>query len=245
METASIPGGEAAPEPQTTAPAPTETSAPQTTAPEGEAQQAPAEGDIHAELAAIRERLDQNFPSGEQVPTDLMSALSPEEPLLSPEEEALLAGTGQPGEPQGPEDIGPDAQAQMQALDNYVSEQVQAAMQPLVMEQRSRDMEGLAQKYPDILQPEILKPVSGIIEGLIQRTGNDDLRYDAKAVEIAYLAAKAQMADVGAVSAEQAATTGASLETQAGQTQAGSSTPEQDYVQTVYGDRSSKPSVFE
>jgi hypothetical protein len=63
-------------------------------------------------------------------------------------------------------------------------------------------------------------------------------------IELAYKATKAEQADADAVPAEQVATDGSSLETGAGQSQAGPTDPATDYVQRIFGD-APKRSVFQ
>lgn len=207
-----------------------------------------AEGDVHAQLKAMEERVTaaEAQLKGQQTaqPTDLLGALMAEpgqtdlsELGLSPEDLAALGVEGQQ-QPDG------DGQEQLSELDDYVNERIQQALDPLVRERREEQVRALQEKYPDIVEPKILGRVEATLGDLVQRYGDESLKFDPALVEMTYKAAKAEMADAGAVPAEQAANHGASIETQAGQTQAGESSVEDQYKREVFGDAVAGGEVF-
>jgi hypothetical protein len=197
-------------------------------------QQPTPENDIQAQLQRMGDQLQQlqswqSELSGEQ-PGDLLSALSPEEDLgYTPEELAALDAGQEPGQVE-PGETG----EQLAELDAYMDERIQEALEPMVQNQRIEEVRKFGAEHPDIMQPEILERVEATVENLIGRYG-DGARYDTGLLNLAYRGAKAELADAGAVPAEQAGESGASIETQAGQAQQGESSAEDDYVNALVG----------
>lgn len=196
-------------------------------------QQAP-ESDVQSQLAQMRQDYEQlaSEVRGDQ-PQDLVGALSPQEGPddlgFTPEQLAALQAGDEMGEADPSE-----ADAQLNELDSYMDERIQEALQPMVQERRIQEVQAFGKEHPDIMQPEILERVEPTIENFIERYG-EDARYDTRLLELAYRGAKAELADANAVPAEQAAGHGASIETQAGQTQQGESSEQDDYVKAILG----------
>jgi hypothetical protein len=183
--------------------------------------------------------LEQNQkPAEPDLATDLLSALEGEPEAEAPEH----PGVERQGAPQ--EGVqSPAAQEQLDEVRSFIAGQVQELVTPLQRGIAVRDMEGLKTTYPDIDSKEVLPLLAKQMDELVQISGNPDLIYNKTIVERTYKAVKAELADAAAVPAEQAATQGASLETHAGQTQAGSPSQSDQYIATVYG-KQPKSSVF-
>lgn len=224
-----------APEPTQAAPAP----APQATPPE---PQAPTQTDdpVLTAINDLRERVDSAIPQTPAEPepaVDLLAALEaePEQPA-APQQQ-------QPPAQQQPGYVDPEAEQQLAALQSLIDERARETMTPWIQQQRVERIEALGQKYPDITSKEVLPELERNIADLIQRTGNDDLRYDDRLVEKIYKMVKAEQAEAGAVPAEQVATQGASLETNAGNSQTGAPSDDDQYKSLVYGTPATR-SVF-
>jgi hypothetical protein len=192
----------------------------------------------------VAELQGQIAPQGQQQP-DLLSALSPEQTEdlgFTPEEIAQLRAGQFPGEVPGQEPAQGE-QAQMEALDNFVQERVQEAVNPIVQERQIEQIKAFQEKHPDIVQPEILSGVEATMQNFVGRYG-EGARFDTALLDLAYTQVKAKLADAGAVPAEQAANHGASIETQAGQTQTGETSVEDQYKQNVFGGGSGGGEAF-
>lgn len=194
-------------------------------------QQTP-DNDVHAQLQQMQQTMTdlQQQVQGEP-PEDLAAALSPEEEGadlgFTPEELAAI----QAGEDPSQMDPG-QQEAQLDELDAYMQEQIQEALNPIVQERAVEKVQAFGKEHPDIMEPEILQRVEPTMRNFIERYG-EGARYDTTLLGLAYKAAKAELADAGAVPAEQAAEHGASIEAQAGQTQVGESSDADEYVKEV------------
>lgn len=215
--------------------------------PEQPQTEATPEGDVRAQLKAMEDRVaelqGQIAPQGQQ--PDLLSALSPEQTEelgFTPEEIAQLRAGQFPGEAPSQEPAQGE-QAQMEALDSFVQERVQEALNPIVQERQIEQIKAFQEKHPDIVQPEILSGVEATMQNFVGRYG-EGARFDTALLDLAYTQVKAKLADAGAVPAEQAANHGASLETQAGQTQTGEASVEDQYKQNVFGGGSGGGEAF-
>jgi hypothetical protein len=203
------------------------------------------EGDLRSAFEDMKGSFDrfleQQKPAEEgSLATDLLSHLegqTGDEPEQQVEPQA-----GEGPEAQHPGLQSPEAQAQMEEAKALIASVVQEQVTPLQQELAARDMKALADRYPDINSKEVLSPLTNQINELVALTGNPDLIYNAQIVERLYKVVKAEQADATAVPAEQAATQGASLETHAGQTQAGDPSLSDQYKQEVY--KRPTPSAF-
>lgn len=190
---------------------------------------------LKEEFDSIRQQPQQGEPEG-----DLYDALlNPQEPEAgqqAPEE----AG---PGQPQAETGFDPNDPA-VQALNDYVRTMVNEQVAPIQEERLSEQLQSIEKQFPDILDEKVFPRVDQALDDIVRRSGNEQMRTDPTLVLLAYKAVKAEMADAAAVPAEQAATTGASIETGAGASQTGEPSPADQYVQAVFGGASNK-SVFQ
>jgi hypothetical protein len=206
----------------------------QPAAPEQPVAPAAPEDPILSAINGLSERLDTALP---QQPVaeepDLLAAL-----MAEPEVE-------QPTQPQVPEPQAGDQEAEQQLaeLQSFVRAEAQELITPYIREQKEERIRGLQQKYPDIGSKEILPGIESQMAEMIQETGNDDLRYNDKLVEKIYRMVKAEQAETNGAAAETVVNQGASLETNAGHTQAGTPTNDDDYRSQVYGNQPTR-SVF-
>jgi hypothetical protein len=206
-------------------------------APEPASQQEPAKEGLEGAIAEMKSSFDQFMASQKpaeepSLATDLLSHLEQEAP-------------GDAGrEPEAPQQglQSQEAQAELEQATALIAGIVQEQVTPLQQELAARDMKALADRHPDINSKEVLPALTTQINEMVELTGNPDLIYNAQVVERLYKVVKAEQADASAVPAEQAARSGASIETHAGQTQAGSPSPADTYKEAVY--QSPKPSVF-
>lgn len=240
MESGSFAGAPpaAAEEPtQTTQPTPD----PQPTAPPEPAPAVSPQGDnapedpVLARLAAIEEKIDK--PQGEQAASpapDLLEALMRDE---GAEEESQLT----PEQATGQEGVDPQAQRELEELTQFIdtrAEQIaEQRLNPYIQQQQERELRGLQQKYPDITGEKVLPALEKTVQDFVNMTGDEGLKMNPEFVERAYRLVKAELADANGVPAERAATSGASLETNAGSSQAGADEPstEEQYKSRVYG----------
>jgi hypothetical protein len=240
MESSAFAGAPAVSEELTTLTEPTPQVEPTPAAPEAPVEQTPTENPVDPVLGAISDLKAQV--------ESLKSPPEPETPAMGLLE-ALQAEPEEPVETQVPETAaadqlqGPAAQQRLEDLERFVDQRADARVAPIIRERQEEKIAGLQSKYPDITSKEVLGPLGQQIDRLISKTGNENLLYDADVVEMAYKAVKAELADTGAVSAEQAANSGASLETNAGQSQAGDPSPDETYRNAVFNS-SSNGSVF-
>lgn len=246
MEAASVPAAPAAADAGAQPQAPAAPQAPAQGAPPASAQTPPqpfqrpgeqptGEADVHAQLARMEKTIQELQGQGQQQqPADLLSALSPEQDLgLTPEEIANFQAGQLPGEG-GEQQVPQDEQAAQEALDHYVNELIEERLNPLVQERQHEQVKAFQEKHPDIVQPEILSEVEATMQNFVVRYG-EGARFDTGLLELAYTSVKAKLADAGAVPAEQAANHGASIETQAGQSQTGEPSEEDLYKSAVFG----------
>lgn len=196
-----------------------------------------------ARLAAAEKRAQeaeaQLAAQQQQGPADLLSALEGDEDLgLSPEDLAAFQNGQQPGE---------DAQAtdaQVQEFENYLKELVQQQVSPIEEARATEQIQKWQDAHPDV------KPGTPIFNELLATMETLGSQYgeaatkDVSLINLAYTAAKAKEADAGATPAEAAANQGASIETQAGQTQTGEFDEEQDYRDKLLGGKSSDGAGF-
>jgi len=204
-------------------------------------QAQPEAGSLEAQLAAMTQRAEAaeaqiqgnpQVPTSEGEPQDLVSLLLAEEDGgLTPEEVAAQqTGQGPEAEPGGDE-------AALEELTNFVQEEAkkvaQSMVDPILQERQDEQLNALQGKYPDILSPEVSGKLLPTLQNLEQELGVENARLSPRLVEMAYKAVKAELADAGAAPAEQAANHGASIETQAGQTQQGDASLEQQYANAL------------
>jgi len=130
----------------------------------------------------------------------------------------------------------------MAALEALIDQRAEQMIQPLRAEQAAREMEAVQKQYPDIMEPQTLKAISDRIGALENRTGAVGLTADAETVKSMYKLVKAEAAESTAVAPADAG--GAVLETNAGQSQTGGSSFEDDYRNQVFGQQQRTPSVF-
>jgi len=210
----------------------------QTTAPEIQ-QEEGMEGAFQAMKASFDQFMasQQNPAEDTSLATDLLSALEAEPEVPAEQESEVI-------EPQGTEQQlqNPEAQAQMNEAKALIASVVREQVTPLQRELAARDMKALSERYPDMLSPNVLPKLTNQINELVALTDNPDLIYNAPIVEKLYKVVLAESADASAIPAEQAANQGASLETHAGQTQAGDPSLSDKYKEAVY--QPPKPSVF-
>jgi hypothetical protein len=211
--------------------------APDTQETSGQTTDGGVESTIGQMKASLDQFLESQKPAEEtSLATDLLSHLEGQGEGEAQVETEQVA-------PQATEQLqSPEAQAQLEQAKAFIASEVQEMVSPLQRELAARDMKALGDRYPDISSKEVLEPLTGQINRMVALTGNPDLIYNADLVEQLYKVVKAEQVDAAAVPAEQAATQGASLETHAGQTQAGSPSLSQQYKDAVY--QPPKPSVF-
>lgn len=219
------------------APEPTAAAAAAPTPPEPSEPQDPvlaAINEIRQEIGEIKQgQAPQVDPE-----LDLLTALNAE-PELDP---ASQAPEPQIQQPQAPQGMDPETQRQMDALNQLIDERAGAMVQPLIQQQTVREMEAVQKRHPDIMEPQNLKAVVDRIGAIEARTGAEGLLDDPQMVEQTFKLVKAEAAEASAVAPADAG--GAVLETGAGQSQAGDSSFEDDYRQTVFGGQSTTRSAF-
>lgn len=194
------------------------------------------ENPILAKLAQMEQRIDERLPAQQQESSpapDLLDALLGEEDPAGGQDVQAQPGAEQP---QGEGPVGPEAQAELDMLRQFVREEAQQMVSPYIQQQNAKEIRALQQEFPDITKPEILEPLERTVGDFIAQTGNESLAENADFVRRAYKLVKAEMADASAVPAESAATNGASLETNGGASQLGSAeqSVEEFYKQSVF-----------
>lgn len=209
---------------------------------QAEQQQAPAENeqsDVMNAIDELRQRVDQALAPHQQAEPalDLLAALQQES-----EAETQVEQVEQQDQAQGVEGEG-NSQQELDELRRFVRAEAQEMVRPWMQEQAEREIREIPKEFPDILSKEVLPDLERTVEDFIRDTGDDSLRFNADFIRRAYKLVKAEQAEASAVPAEQVATQGASLETNAGQTQAGAPLPDDKYKSAVYGDPG-KRSVF-
>lgn len=206
-------------------------------------------------VAAGSEQSGPDYAEQFQVMNDKIDSLSERFPEQEPEPEGDFADRFYQQEPEpGYDEYGIsdaeideiladgqsfDAQGDLDvaAFDDLVNERVQAQFNEVIgpwqEQQRANELNALAEKYPDILSDEVFNPMKAFLDDLEQRHQNPNLATDPAMVEMAYKAAKAELASAGEVSAETAATGEATLETGAGPSQQGEADPADEYMRGV------------
>lgn len=191
-------------------------------------QEAPS--DAQAQLEALQRRVDELTQAQTQGPSDLLTALEGEDVGLSPEDLAAYQAGEDPGE------MDPASQeAQVAEFTDWVKQLIQEENRPLQEERTTEQIQAWQKEHPDVV------PGSPIFDEILATAQTIEDQYGEGAarnvsfLNLAYPAAKAKLADAGAVPAEQAADNGASLETQAGQTQTGDPSDEDIYREKVFG----------
>lgn len=210
---------------------------------------APQEPVVPAEPAAPEAPVDPAMEAITSLTSKVDQLLSSnQEPSPEPQDllDAIESGLGEPGpeSPEGlpgeqnPDPLGqqpdPRAQQELEQLTQYIDSRAQEMLTPFLQEQRESQVRALSEKYPDMKQPEIRDPLIEKVRELARRSGNEALLSDPAVIEMAYLSVKAQRADIGAVPAEQVGENGASLETNAGQSQAGVPSDRDNYLSAVF-----------
>lgn len=255
----SVPATPAAPEAPATpaAPTPAEPAAPtpsgfgipQAPPPAAPAASDDATPDLSREVADLTARLQKveggGEGEGEQAPETglgLFSTLADQPAegadltdFLTPQEIAALQAQGALGAGEQEQSL----EQRLPELDSYVGERVQKgieeAVAPIQQERQEEKLAGLEAKYEDITDSKILPQVKATVESLVQRYGDESLKFDAHIVEVAYKAVKAELADTDAAPAEQAATSRAALETSAGRSQQGAADPSEQFADALAG----------
>lgn len=206
-------------------PAPEPAPAAQEPSPAPEPQPAPeaAQPNVAEQIAALREEIrSQREPEQPAQPTDLYDSL------------LGAAGTGEPeGDQYGPQGYGnpepaavpnqgqPQGQADPfdEIIRERVAEEASALMYPVVAQiQADRDraaLEQVADRHPEFRSPEVQQAVAGRLAPLVERYGTERILVDPVLVEQALVVEKAARATANEVPAEQAASQGATLETNA------------------------------
>lgn len=132
-----------------------------------------------------------------------------------------------------------DGGVDLAAFDELVSERVQEgvrqAMEPIEQAQLEQELNALQETYPDITEPQVIEHIEKNLGGLVERHQNQALATDPVMVELAYKAAKAELASADEVPAESAATREATLETGAGPSQQGNADPDDEYRKGLLG----------
>jgi hypothetical protein len=208
----------------------------QQAAPGGE-EAAPADPVLEA-IAGLRGEIEGLKAKPEEVDPDLdlLTALNQEPEATEPEPQQA-----QPQ--QADQQIGdPEAQRQLEALEQLIDNRASEMIAPLRENQVAREMEGVQKRNPDIMQPQTLSTIAERIGALEARTGAEGLLSDPQMVEQMYKLVKAEAADAGAVAPADAG--GAVLETNAGQSQTGGSSFEDDYRSQVFPAQQGTRSIF-
>lgn len=182
--------------------------------------------DLLARLDRIEQRLPEPQPEAEATPQDgaLYDQLERELAELYGEDDGdLEAGVEE----------NPEADDEIAAqLERYIGDQVEARLQPHV---RRGELAALQDEFPDIMEPQMLERIGGILGDLADSYGNEALLTDPKLVRQAFLAIKAEDAAKNETPAESAATQGASLETGAGPSAQGEASPEDQMRAAILG----------
>lgn len=198
----------------------------------------PAPDPAAAAIAGLGAKIDQLLETRTQEP-----ATSPMDFLDELEQEPEQQGIQPQQEYQEP-GLDPEAQAQLADLERLIDYRAGQMVAPILQEQRETQIRALEQKYPEMRDPEVRAPLIQKMREVRDRSGNDAVLSDPVMIEMALLAVKAETAGTAAVPAEPAVEPGASLETNAGQSQAGSPSNERDdYIHTMLSTKADR-SVF-
>lgn len=225
-------------------------SMPQVESPTAPAPEAPQESQSEPTLSDVLSRVDslrEEFDSIRQQPAEQPPAPDGNllDQLLTPEApEPGAEQFGEPAQPEGGEEGFDPNDPAFQAFESYLDQAIAQRVAPIQEERLEEQFLSLEKRYPDITSETVMPKLSEALDNVVRRSGNDALRADPTMVELAYKAVKAELADAAAVPAEQAATTGASIETGAGRSQEEPPSPADQYVHSVYGG-AQKKSVFQ
>lgn len=207
--------------------APAEATAPETTDP------------VMAQLQSLQEKVE-GLGSPQKEPEapadDLLSALEGE--VFEPQAEQQTPPEPTPQEQQAD----PEAMRQWEILQGAIREEAQQLVAPILERERTREMAAVATRYPDIRKPENVQAIAQRLQGLEAESGVENLWQNPAMVEQTYKVIRAEAAEAQGVPAEQAAQ-GASVETNAGQSQTGGSSESEDYINQVYGGNGTR-SIF-
>ena len=103
------------------------------------------------------------------------------------------------------------------------------------MQRRETAIGDLAEKYPDLKNPEVAQAISQRLGYAAEAYGNDLLKTDPGLVELAVLAHRAQTAAASEVPADQARNQGANLETGTGAGADGSLSDDEQLKRDILG----------
>lgn len=200
--------------------------------------EAPATPDVSEQLAALASRFDtfesrlpaQEPEAGEISEQDLIAALTEEDGEY--EDEYAEADSVQ------------EQQADTAVLDQYLHERVVGPLRAEV-EQRFRagDLAVLAERYPQLREPDTLSGIRARLEPLAERYGNRGLMTDPALVEQTLLAMQAANTAAGETPALEARGQGAHIETGTGASGSPDVSPEQEIINQILGSGGGK-SVF-
>jgi len=238
----------------------------------GTAQAAPGETPVYDATQQAPEPQQAQTPAPEQTPAAPQAPQTPEDPVLAaingikeeigeirqgqqpavdPDLDLLAALNQEPEpdyeqpqqrQPEPPQGLDAEAQRQVDALNQLIDDRVGAAVQPYVQQQQANEMAAVQKRHPDIMEPQTLNAVADRIGAIEARHGIEGLLSDPQMVEQTYKLVKAEAAEANAVAPADAG--GAVLETGAGQSQAGGSSFEDEYIGQVFGSEQRTPSVF-
>lgn len=206
---------------------------PETGQQSGEQNAAPAENDILGRLDALGQKVDALRPAQQEdePAVDLLTALEGE-----PDEFGTEQQTVAPEGPEAQQFEDPAAQQQLEDLRSFVRQEAEQIAAPILERERRRELASIEQQYPDITSKPVMDKLRPLMAEMAEEAGTDSVIDNPTFLKMAYRAVKAELADAGAVPAEQAAASGASLETNAGQAQAGGpDSLEDQYRHLVYG----------
>jgi hypothetical protein len=225
-------------------------------APEGADPAAAATPDVTEQFAQLEKRLDtiaDRLPAEEQQeqPGDLFDTLYGDSDPYSDDPNYGLdpeyGGPVQPGaeqQPQGGEQ--PEQAEAMAAVQQFISEQVAAQLEPHLAaqeeHQRRAALNDFAQQHPDVKDPQVLQHIAGQLRGVAEIYG-DAAYTDPRLVEAFYKSYKADAAAAAETPAEVAGQPGAVLETGTGPSQPSSgegTTPEQRIKEAIFGGAASQ-----
>lgn len=192
-----------------------------------------------AKLAAAEARV-RELEAAQQQPqqeTDFLSALDfgEEDLALDPAE---IAAYSQGEDPQQADAA--QQQQQVQEFENYIQDLVEQRVTPLEEARQDDAIRSWHSEHPDLKEgSELWTNFMATMQKIAEEHGEQAAK-SLPLIDTVYTAAKAKLADAGAVPAEQAASHGASIETQTGQTQTGGTSEEDDYRSQVFSSSNSK-----
>ena len=147
--------------------------------------------DFGDQIEALRARLDAVEEPAQDESEDLAADTSIGD-YLSREE----SGGVEDDEPAYAGESGDEDGAFIEELNAYLDEAVQERVRPALEQiqrgEQERELQALAQKYPDLKKPDVLDKVGEHLGRAAERLGNPALRTDPQLVELAYMAVKAE-----------------------------------------------------